>query len=187
MNVIEKAFERQKSKKQYDDMEEHYDTLLKYGKKVNHITEFGVDDGSSTWSWLLAASLDKNKIIRSYDIYPDCLIQEHIRLAEQENIDFKFICQDTLDPEFEIEETDLLFIDTLHNYKQLKAELYKHGAKVTKYLIFHDTTLYGLVDQSGYHKGLKHAISEWLAENPNVWDVKEVFTNCNGLTILGRI
>jgi hypothetical protein len=76
----------------------------------------------------------------------------------------------------EIENTDLLFIDTDHTYDQCSKELQMHAHKVRKYLIFHDTNLV---------KDLNRAISEFIEANKE-WKIKEVLTNNNGLTVLER-
>merc|ERR1712014_251396 len=61
--------------------------------------------------------------------------------------------------------SDLLFIDTFHNYCQLKAELLKHEAKVSKYIILHDTSLYA--DKSDYDDLMKQF---QLYISPNEFD-----------------
>ena len=48
-------------------------------------------------------------------------------------IDFLFTEADVL--KIEIEETDLLFIDTYHAYQQIKGEFELHGNKAKKYII----------------------------------------------------
>jgi hypothetical protein len=99
---------------------------------------------------------------------------------------------------------DLTFIDTWHVYGQLKRELIKFSAITNKYIIMHDTTvdeIYGETIrcrwnareqsvQSGFpieeiNKGLWPAVEEFL-ENNKDWELKERFTNNNGLTILER-
>ena len=94
----------------------------------------------------------------------------------------------------EIEETDLLFIDTLHRYGQLKIELEKHASKCKKYIILHDTTLFAFEDEGiDYIKtnldnskiGLWPAVEEFLQKNQN-WYIVEKRSNNNGLTVLGR-
>ena len=82
----------------------------------------------------------------------------------------------TIADKLEIEQTDLLFIDTDHTYEQCSKELKMHGHKVNKYLMFHDTTL--CVE-------LNKAISEFI-EATKEWKIKEVLTNNNGLTVLER-
>jgi len=85
----------------------------------------------------------------------------------------------------------LAFIQTI------KAELELHSSKVKKYIILHDTVLFGTIDELGSYdawgwenqyekKGLLPALDEFL-ENNKEWIKHEVFTNNNGLTILKRI
>ena len=116
-------------------------------------------------------------------------------------IDYKWINDLELDV---TESVDMTFIDTWHVYGQLKRELAKFGKVTKKYIIMHDTTVDGIYGetirmrmnaqeqsrQSGYpieeiHCGLQKAITEFLEANP-AWQVKEVYTNNNGLTILKR-
>lgn len=159
------------------DINEHLPTLKKYSEECEHITEMGVRDVVSTWAFLMG---EPKKLI-SYDISQ---INETVILdaIKDTNIDFKFILGDTT--KIEIEETDLLFIDTLHTYEQLKIELELHGNKSKKYIIFHDTTLFGNRGERG-DIGLNPAINEFIEKNPH-WVQHEVFTNCCGLTILKR-
>ena len=174
---------------QYDDLGMLGPLLWGYANLCDHITEFGVDDGTSTWSWL-HSDFYRKKIIRSYDIYPDCLISEHLELAEKEGIDWTFTAQDTLQEGFEIEETDLLFIDTDHQYGQLLGELRQHGGQARKYIMMHDTYTYGAKSANGFHKGLRDSIKEWLEEvneEKEVWTTDMVFDHSNGLTILRRL
>ena len=116
-------------------------------------------------------------------------------------IDYKWINDLELDV---TESVDMTFIDTWHVYGQLKRELAKFGKVTKKYIIMHDTTVDGIYGetirmrmnaqeqsrQSGYpieeiQCGLQKAITEFLEANP-AWQVKEVYTNNNGLTILKR-
>ena len=89
------------------DINEHLPTLLKYAKECKHITEMGVRWVSSTWPLLLS---NPKKMI-SYDIVRHPKIEEVIDLSKNYNIDYQFIQSDVLT--IEIEETELLFIDTL--------------------------------------------------------------------------
>jgi len=164
------------------DINEHLPTLFKYASECEHVTEMGVRWIVSTWA-LLAAN--PNKMI-SYDIKnPNnwgANIFEVLELSREENLNYTFIEQDVLTAD--IEETDLLFIDTLHNYAQLKEELRLHANKVRKYLIFHDIVSYGYSGESD-DKGILPAINEFLSDNTN-WYVREQFINNNGLLVLAR-
>ena len=182
------------------DINEHIPTIIKYGKECNHITEMGVRGICSTWGWL-ASNPDK---LITYDLENPSKwggkIEDVYDTAQDVGVNFKFTEADVL--KVEIEETDLLFIDTLHVRNQLKAELMLHASKVRKYLCFHDTTNYEFTDeipkekQPDYswilnkvsdEKGLWGVIEEFLDENKNTWKIKERFINNNGFTILERI
>jgi hypothetical protein len=176
------------------DINEHLPTLLKYANECDHITEMGVRWVSSTWPFLLS---NPKKMI-SYDIVKNDAIHEVISLSKENNIDYEFIESDVL--KIEIEPTELLFIDTLHTYNQLYNELLLHSEKVSKYIILHDTVSFGIKDESIYQhasdivknikndkEGLTSAIEDFLQhEKGKFWEIKEIFTNNNGLTILKR-
>jgi hypothetical protein len=130
--------------------------------------------------------MGKPKRMISYDINWPNGIEGLIYDVNKYEIDFDFRLGDTTN--LTIAETDLLFIDTLHNYRQLKAELELHGNKAKKYLIFHDTTSFEFIGESyegTYEEGIWKAIEEFLTDNPH-WEIKERYTNNNGLTILSR-
>jgi hypothetical protein len=163
------------SKWNTSDVNEHIAVMHKYADECEHITEFGVRTGVSTWAWLASRA----KTIRCYDIENVINnLEHHIQSSKDTRKDFTFKQADTIADGFEIEPTDLLFIDTDHTYKQCSKELQMHGNKARKYIIFHDTIICG-------HE-LIRAIDEFLENNKN-WKRKEVFSNNNGLTILERI
>jgi hypothetical protein len=190
------------------DINEHIPALLKYGNECKHITEMGVRWITSTWAFLGCVP---EKLI-SYDMRNPSTwgqggagenaaviqrgyntIEEVYEMAKCIGVDYKFIQANVLD--VEIEETDLLFLDTWHAFKQLRAELNKFHPKVRKYIICHDTTTYANTDETNYEvlgpewkgegKGIWPAVELFLEENKN-WELKERYTNNNGLTILER-
>jgi hypothetical protein len=191
------------------DINEHIPTLIKYGSECDSITEMGVRWITSTWAFLGCAP----KKLVSYDMRNPSTwdiggngenstiisrgynsIQEVYDTAAEFNLNFKFIQANVLD--IEIEETDLLFLDTWHAYKQLKAELELHSSKVKKYIVFHDTTTYANIDETNYEElgpewkaegiGIWKAIEEFLQNNPQ-WKLEKRYMNNNGLTIIKRI
>jgi hypothetical protein len=176
------------------DINEHLPTLKKYAEECEHVTEMGVRWIVSTYA-LLAA---RPKTMFSIDLQHPSNWGADIKQVEQyaEGIECKYKFWQTNNLEIEIEETELLFIDTWHSYKQLKAELELHSPKVKKYIMLHDTVLFGHIDETSYDmwgwknesdkKGLIPALEEFL-ENNKEWAIHEVFTNNNGLTILKRI
>ena len=167
---------------QVSDINQHLPTLMKYASECEHITEMGVRGIVSTFALLMG----EPKRMISYDIQWAAGIEGIIKEANESGIDFDFRIADTTD--LTIVETDLLFIDTLHNYNQLKRELELHSDKARKYLIFHDTTSFEWIGES-YNgkldeKGIWYAIEELIEEGK--WEIKERYTNNNGLTILKR-
>lgn len=166
------------------DMKTHMPRILKYACQAPRIVEFGVWDCTSTWGLLTG----KPKWMRSYDIVRLPQVNDVERITKDSGIDFKFVKQSTL--EATIEECDLLFIDSYHSYDQLKKELQLHAGKVKKWIMFHDTTTFGDVDQTpqgarGTGKGLWLAITEFLVSHPG-WKLLERHMDCNGLTIIQR-
>lgn len=172
------------------DIREHLFTLMGYALDCEHITEMGVRDVVSTWAFLAA----KPKKLVSIDINYTPNIEEAILLATQNDIQLEFKVQSTIADNFEIEETDLLFIDTLHTYSQLKKELFMHGNRARKYLIFHDTTHFAYENEPNNIReqtnlwmpaGLRPAITEFVNANPH-WGMCNWYDNNNGLSILRR-
>jgi len=191
------------------DMNEHFPTIIKYGSEegVNHITEMGCRGVCSTWGWLACAP--ENGFI-SYDLYhpshwkPETNmgidggqeLQSVYDTADAYGLKFDFIQADVL--KIDIEPTDLLFIDTWHCYDQLVAELKRHSDKVKKYLCFHDTTTYAhrsepSTSENSFEggltegKGLWDAVTEFLNDNSDKWELVERYENNNGFTIIKRI
>lgn len=180
MTIVEQKF-AELSQTQ-SDINEHLITLRYYADQCRHVTELGVRRGVSTWAFL--ASMCPR--IVSVDVnHPNDYggsLQELRDAALEAGKDFTFILADDLS--IELEPTELLFIDTLHTYGHLKKELELHSAKASKYIIFHDTTQYETVGVDG-GEGIIRAIQEFLDADLN-WEIKEVFTNNNGLIILSR-
>jgi len=162
------------------DINEHMPTLHHYASQCKHITEMGVRNVVSTWAFLKSMP---NKLI-CYDIMRSNNIDTAIAAANEVGIQLQFHQKDVLS--VEIEETDLLFIDTLHQHDQLTQELKLHADKVRKYIILHDTSKFAYTDEvTGKEGGLWPAVETFLSEHPE-WQLKERYTNNNGLSILQR-
>lgn len=162
---------------QHGNVKEHLPILRDYAQKVNHITEFGFGGGWSGSAFMMA----RPKRYISYDINVD---RKMANLFGSVGLNFTVIQADT--SKIEIEPTELLFIDSLHTYTHLKKELELHADKVRKWIIMHDTQTYGRTGQDKQSPGLMDAIEEFIDSNPN-WVIKEIRTNCHGLTILERV
>ena len=184
------------------DINEHLPTLLRYAKECDSITECRVCNIVSSYAFAHGLLGNPNGVFKMVDPYRSHNIDMFTDMCEREGIRVKYF-QDS-DLTCPCEETDLLFIDTWHVYAQLKRELNHWHSHVKKYIVMHDTTVdewYGesvrgnfdiakQSRESGFPpeeitKGLWPAITEFLDAHPE-WQLKERFTNNNGLTILMR-
>lgn len=167
----------------HSDINEHLPHLYQLACSCETVVEFGVRDVVSSYAF---ANARPKKLI-CVDIYKSPNIDTFLEECKSEDINSTFIQQSTL--ELEIEPIDLLFIDTLHTYNQLAAELEKHANKAKKYIVLHDTITFGYRDEvetNSDKKGLIPALSEFLQNNTN-WKELKTFSNNNGLTILKRL
>ena len=175
------------------DIREHLPTLLDYASRYDtrNIVELGVRWIVSTIPFLVA----RPHTMMSVDLeHPEEtqwadraegkleIIKEYI---VEEDIDYSLVEADSREIELR-PSTDLLFIDTLHDYAQLKAELDKHHGNVQKWIILHDTETFKNKDEStGKGKGLWPAIEEFVKEQDD-WGLHCHYYNNNGMTILKR-
>jgi hypothetical protein len=188
MNSIE-AFYKQHCDEP-SDINEHLPTLARYAAGCEHVTEMGVRAVVSTWAFLQA----RPKKLVSIDIHAADITYAQW-LAAMNDIELEFRLADTADESFEIEETDLLFIDTWHIYEQLKRELDLHAERARRWIILHDTTTFGergegftyacATRPARRRRGLWPAVEEFLLQNRQ-WQLWEKYANNNGLTVLAR-
>lgn len=162
------------------DINEHVDRLRDLGMECPHITEFGSRSGVSTTAWVAA----RPKTLICYDLVRFGSIDHIEQAARAAHVEFIFHVQDVR--HVSIEPTDLLFIDTLHVYDQLKIELALHADKAKKYIVLHDTETFGQRGEAPNSVGLWPAVEEFLAMRPE-WKIHERRANNNGLTVIVRM
>jgi len=180
------------------DISQHLPKLLELGNECKTVTELGVRTGVSSRAFLYSSAK-----VTSYDVEKTAEAENLFNVAKIMGKDCEYIADPVLGNSLlsEIEPTDLLFIDTIHSYDQLIQELRRHHFKAKKYIVFHDTHIFGY----GYHdfntsfgqyffeheqnetqKGLLHAIIDFMIEQPE-WKWKYHSVRCNGLTVLERV
>jgi hypothetical protein len=179
------------------DINEHLPTLRKYASMCEHVTEMGTRFAISAYALLIANPKKVVSIDMNY-LFFQPFEKEINDFAAECGTPFQFIDGDVL--KMDIEQTDMLFIDTLHTYNQFSKELRRHEKSVNKWIVAHDTVTFGKVDEKFYKngkiseeisgqkirkKGLYTALMDFLEENKD-WKIKEHFTNNNGLTIIER-
>jgi cephalosporin hydroxylase len=160
------------------DIRGHLAFLRDLASSCDHVTEFGVRWGSST-----SAFIDSGAAFRGYDIEPTYQANALFHAAATEGKDAKYIIMSSLDAH-DMEETDLLLIDSLHTYAHAKAELDMHHRRVRRYIVFHDTETFGQRGEDG-GPGLWPAVEEFMADHPE-WTIRNRFYHDNGLTVLER-
>jgi len=163
------------------DIYKHIPRLRELATQCQHVTEAGVRTAVSTTGLLAGLAGRANTTLVSYDINPSAQAAALVNSAGQCN--FQFIQKDWLTTE--IEETDLLFIDTLHTAKQLARELAKHAGKARRWIAFHDTHTYGENGEQPGEAGLLVPLRGFLQTYPEWFVVSHTEEN-NGFTVIGR-
>lgn len=160
------------------DINEHLPVLSQLTSECTHVTELGVG-----WAQSTRAFLRHNVELHSYEFTPQPGIVDFFVQARTAGRNVKLHIADTRT--VTIEETDFLFVDSLHVYEQVQTELKLHADKARKYIGFHDTTSYEVNGEFG-GKGIWPAIQEFMDTHPE-WQLLERRTNNNGLTVLKRV
>lgn len=173
-------FEREYNlaKERCSDIHQHVPWISELASECSHATELGVGYGQSTRAFL------RNDIeLHSYEIHVYPETQKFFDEAKASGRRVTLHVEDTR--EAEIADTDIMLVDSYHSYDQVKCELERHAKKVSKYILFHDTELYGFVGQRG-ERGIMPAIWEFLELNNNEWELFEQRKNNNGMILLKR-
>ena len=140
--------------KNQTDINEHLPTLEKYANMCTHITELGTRFGNSTITFLHSAKNNGSRFV-AYDPQTNEKIDYIKLLAKENNVDFEMnICMPFNDEHTEsiIEETELLFIDTNHNYESIKEDVELHSPRTKRFMIMHDSVSFWERGQ-GYDNG----------------------------------
>jgi len=148
-----------------------YNLISDYDVKT--ILELGVEYGVTTRAFLLACR-DFGARLTSIDVEPPKFPIEV--LGELKDY-WEFIQGNDLEVEWD-REVDLIFIDTIHTYDHLKAELEKYH-KYARLIVLHDTT-----EPRWLAKGYLKALKDFL-RNHTQWEEIYLGTK-HGLTLLRR-
>ena len=166
----------QKARSTPSDINEHCDKLRELASQSETVIEFGMRHGVSTVA--LLAGQPKRMI--SYDLNHDPIAE--ILKSRQGSTEFSFVQGDSLS--VHIDPCDLLFIDTRHTADQLSNEFQRHAGKVRRWIVLHDTQIFGERGEDG-GPGLLPAVRRFLNENPE-WSVISHTQANHGLTVLSR-
>jgi hypothetical protein len=160
------------------DLDQHLPKLKELAEGCDHVTEFS-QRRESTIGFLAG----RPKKLVSYNTEWDH-VQEHAgRMCEGDTEYIHSVFRSHFVDE--IEETDMLFIDSTHTYAYLKEEFKKFGPQVKRYIVIHDTLLYGERGEDA-GPGKLPAMREFMKENPE-WTVIYHTQDEYGLTVMGRL
>lgn len=178
------------------DINEHLPLLRELASQCERVTEFGLRFANGSTLAFLAGQPSK---LISWDCWLGAVVSARVAeiyndlvLSGAEN---RCIWEPRVGDTLEIspiEPTDLLFIDTKHTALQLWKELVRHADpvedRVKKYLVFHDTTLFGMRSEDGTEPGLRLAIRKFQREHAfPLWELIEDRENNNGLVVLRNL
>lgn len=154
------------------DSPSRFDTYTRYASECQSVCEFGVYTGLSTTAFMMAHP----RKLTSYDIYPDNFIVRDLleKYAGDHDIYFEFRTDSSL--ETQIDETDLLFLDTVHERDHVYRELSLHAPKTRKYIMVHDVAAC---------EPVLDAVIDYIKHDKN-WRIKEHCNQGSGLMILEK-
>lgn len=166
----------------HPNLREHLPLLRKLASQCQAVAEIGNRDGGSTAALLagclgIVYSIDLHKP-RWHPLLEAAGVSERCKLIEGDSR------QVTLP-----EAVDLLFIDSEHRADVLYAELVRHSPMVRRWIVLHDTEIFGHQGEKRPHTGpvpgLVPANHRFLREHSQ-WFVAEHHRNQYGLTVLSR-
>lgn len=157
----------------------HLPRLAALAAQCEHVTELGVREGVSSRALLWA----QPAVLRCYDIDSTHKAKWDELVEARGRTDVRFEIADSR--LIDLEETELLFIDTLHVYDQLKVELERHSPKAQEYIVLHDTESFRTRGEDPSKRGLWPAVEEFLALG--TFRIVKHYPDNNGLTVLGRM
>lgn len=154
--------------------------------------EFGVKKGASSAALLMGAQ----RVI-GYDLVET---RDGRRLQGLAGARWSYRIEDSRLATFDA--CDLLFIDSLHTFDQVQAELTAHAHKVRRYLVFHDVLTFGSIGAAGESGqfawtyqvgqsvpqealGIRPAIDALMIRD-RTWTIAASYVDSHGLLVLER-
>lgn len=163
------------------DINEHMPYLKELASTCNHVTELSCWNNGALMA--LASGRPKKLISVCPNEKPEWQLFHSRRLTMGDRTTFTSMLGHPLAAV--IEETDLLFISTVHNGEFLLQELTRYADKVRKFIVIQNTGVYG-ENGDGGGKGLRHGVADFLERNEH-WDVAHDDRKCNGIMTLIRL
>jgi hypothetical protein len=171
------AFERfEIIKNSVSDINEHVETIFNITKGCKTAVSLQIGKGDAAFSLLLGCQLHI-----SVDPNP---AQDTINFLNEYFGKKSIVIRQNTCESIDVENFDVLMVDSHHTAFNVEKELKAHAHKVNKFIIFHDTFLYGEIGDDG-GEGIKKPIYEFLFNNQE-WKMIHEANNNNGLIILAK-
>lgn len=158
----------------------HCPTIREFASRCQHVTELGLNSLGVCVSVMagqpptfIAYGKDEKKIDEIVKELPSNVGRTHLKIRTGDSL------------KLQIEETEMLVLDTYHVYSQLKQELLKHAGNVTKYIVIVNSYAFASHGEDGSSPGIMDAVIEFLADNER-WEICHNERKNNGLLILRR-
>ena len=161
------------------DVGEHFAKLRELAAKCEHVTDLSTNDGCC-----IALLAGKPKTLRGYNTKTDGAgFWKAEQLGKKLGIKV-LISHEPLDS-IVIDETDMLFYDPpYHSAKELLADLERHAGRVRRFIVVHDTEVFGVKGADG-SPGLKLGLIHFMHRHRE-WSVVHNATHQHGLMVLSR-
>lgn len=172
-DTIEQIFEWTSGQER--DLDKHLPKLRELATGCQTVVEF-----SKRRESLVAWAASGAKRVVSYNLERDPLVDRVAELCSNVQVSPR-----TSDMVPQIEECELLFIDSTHTEDVLTKELNKYHTKVNHYIVLHDTAIYGERGEDGQAGGLRLAMRKFMRANPE-WSVVYHTQDQYGLTVLSK-
>lgn len=168
------------------DLDQHLPKLHELAAQCEHVTEFsGRRESMIAFAAGLAESAIRNPqsatTLWSYNSELDPLAHKAHALYMRGGGNL-FHKNATVESVPAIDETDLLFLDTKHTYQRVRQELETFGPRSRRYIVLHDTQIYGERGEDG-GPGILQAVREFLNQRPE-WETVFHTRQQYGLTVL---
>lgn len=156
-------------KKTPRDLEQHFATLKAYAAKCEAVVEITKRREST-----IALLAGRPKSLDTFTIEPDAIHDTLHWLVNATNPlpIHRFsthVIRDTLGPDVEVPECDLLYLDSQHHAQRLLDELTRHGVKVAKYLAIRGTAAFGEHAEGSQDQGLYFGLMRWFERDGRPW------------------
>lgn len=156
----------------------HHDFIQKYMSECDSYKELGLHQGASAAAALLGGAKEVHLIDHTLEKYN---WEKHLfeKFAEENDVNLNVYEMSSIDEQCGVP-TDMLMIDSWHEWDWTIQELELHAPVTKKYIVLHDTSIV-----AGKPSDIGPGMREWCKHND--WEVLEEETKNVGSMIVKRV